>query len=415
MKVFKFGGASIKNAAAIKNMSKIIAKHKGVNLVVVVSAMGKSTNALEKILHAQFHNEDTSSLVQDLKRYHLDIIASLFPESHNVYEIVESLFKHLNNTLGQPFGYDELYDQVVAYGELLSSTIVAEYLKQIELHVHWLDAREYIKTNDNFREGLVDWRLTEELIKHDVADIAKSKIVLTQGFIGSAENGQTTTLGREGSDFTAAIFASALHAEHVCVWKDVPGILNADPKLVSDAILFTELPYHEAAEMTYYGASVIHPKTIKPLANKQIPLLVKSFDHPDEPGTIIHDCTVKDLPPCTIIKNDQVLISFKVIDFTFINEENLSLIFHELSVVDLKINIMQNSAISFSIVVDNQPMKIERVIEALKPHFEIRYNTGLRLTTVKNYTPQKIKEYMQKSDILLEQISRNNYRILTSA
>lgn len=414
MKVFKFGGASIKNAAAIRNMANIIERYRNENLVVVVSAMGKSTNALEQILNAQYHKQDTATLIQNLKAYHVDILDALFAEKHNVYALTNTIFSHLEDMLQQPYSYDELYDQVVSCGELLSSTIVAEYLKANNLPIHWLDAREYVKTNQNFREGLVDWRLTEELIKHDVANIAKSKIVLTQGFIGSTDNGQTTTLGREGSDFTAAIFASALDAESVCVWKDVPGILNADPKLTSDAILFTELPYHEAAEMTYYGASVIHPKTIKPLANKHIPLLVKSFDHPEAPGTVIHDCTVKDLPPCTIVKNDQVLISFKVIDFTFVNEENLSLIFHELSVVDLKINIMQNSAISFSIVVDNQPIKIDKVIEALKPHFEIRYNTGLQLTTIKNYTPAKLKEYAKQENILLEQISRNNYRILTS-
>jgi len=414
MKVFKFGGASIKNAVALKNMSRIIAQHANEKLVVVVSAMGKTTNALEQILNAKFQKQETAELIKDLRQYHAEIIVSLFPTDNNVTHLVDTIFEYLEERLNQPFGYDELYDQVVSCGELLSSTIVAEYLKSTKLQVHWLDAREYVKTNDNFREGIVDWRLTEELIKHDVGEIAKSKIVLTQGFIGSADNGQTTTLGREGSDFTAAIFASALHAEHVCVWKDVPGILNADPKLVSDAILFAELPYHEAAEMTYYGATVIHPKTIKPLANKHIPLLVKSFDQPDASGTIIHDCEVKDLPPCTIIKNDQVLISFKVIDFTFVNEENLSRIFHELSIVDLKINIMQNSAISFSIVVDNQPLKIDKVMEALKPHFEIRYNTGLQLTTIKNYTPQKLKEFANVENILLEQISRNNYRVLTA-
>ncbi|MTI22280.1 aspartate kinase [Fulvivirga sp. RKSG066] len=414
MKVFKFGGASIKSAEAIKNMSRIISKYADEKLLVVVSAMGKSTNALENILNCKFKNKDHLTPLSELKNYHVEIMNQLFEEEHNVFGLVNTIFDYLEETLAKSYAYDKMYDQTVSCGELLSSTIIAEFLKEKHIRTHWLDARDYIKTNANFREGLVDWHVTEELIKHDVHDIAASKLIITQGFIGSTSKGETTTLGREGSDFTAAIFASALEAEHVCVWKDVPGILNADPKLVPDAILFAELPYHEAAEMTYYGASVIHPKTIKPLANKHIPLLVKSFDKPDQPGTIIHDCTIDALPPCTIIKNDQVLISFKVLDFTFVNEENLSLIFHELSQVDLKINIMQNSAISFSIVVDNQPVKIDRLIEALKPHFEIRYNTGLQLVTVKNYTKEKIDSYGKMSNILLEQISRNNYRILTS-
>jgi len=412
MKVFKFGGASIKNAEAIKNMCAIIGEYSNEKLVVVVSAMGKTTNALEKILNLNYNKQKVGQELATLKKYHHDILQILFNQDHKVHGLVESIFSQLEHTLTLPYLYDQMYDQVVSCGELLSSTIIAEYLNECEFKTHWLDARKYIKTSKNFREGHVDWRVTEELIKHDVPELAKERVVITQGFIGSTEDGYTTTLGREGSDFTAAIFASALDAEQVCVWKDVPGILNADPKLVNDAILFKELPYYEAAEMTYYGASVIHPKTIKPLANKNIPLLVKSFDQPKAAGTIIHDCTIEQLPPCTIIKNDQILISFKVIDFTFVNEQNLSLIFHELSNVDLKINIMQNSAISFSIVVDNQPVKIERMIEALKDHFEIRYNTGLQLVTVKNYSKEKLDEYASKDNILLEQISRNNYRVL---
>lgn len=414
MKVFKFGGASIKSAAAIENMAGIIRQYRGEQLVVVVSAMGKTTNALEVILNLTFRDQLVKSEIEQLKAYHHTILEELFESGHAVFSMVEKIFTTLEKNLHSAVGYDERYDQVVSCGELLSSTIITEYLKTHELPAYWLDAREYIKTNENFREGLVDWRVTEELISHDIPKLTVNKIVVTQGFIGSTADKRTTTLGREGSDFTAAIFASALAAEQVCVWKDVPGILNADPKLVPDAILFDELPYHEAAEMTYYGASVIHPKTIKPLANKNIPLWVKSFDNPNAPGTVIHNCEVHNLPPCTIIKNDQVLISFKVIDFTFVNEENLSLIFHELSLVDLKINIMQNSAISFSIVVDNQPMKIEALINALKDYFEIRYNTGLQLVTLKNYTLEKMNEYSNSRNILLEQISRNNYRVVIS-
>ncbi|MDX1629371.1 MAG: aspartate kinase, partial [Fulvivirga sp.] len=393
MKVFKFGGASIKDAEAIKNMCAIIGNYTSEKLIVVVSAMGKTTNALEGVLHLRWNQKDYLSALEEVKAYHRVIMNDLFLTEHTVFGIADKLFEKLEQTILLDLPFDELYDQTVSFGELLSSTIIGEYLKTCQQNVFWLDAREYIKTDGHFREGHVDWKLTGELMRHDIYEILANKLIITQGFIGGTDDHKTTTLGREGSDYTAAIFASSLNASEVCVWKDVPGILNADPKLVPDAILFKELPYQEAAEMTYYGASVIHPKTIKPLANKKIPLWVKSFDHPDQPGTLIHDCKVERLPPCTIIKNDQALISFKVIDFTFVNESNLSLIFHELSEIDLKINIMQNSAISFSIVVDYQPIKIETVIDKLKDHFEIRYNTGLQLITIKNYTMEKLKEY----------------------
>jgi len=412
MKVFKFGGASIKSADAIKNMCSIIGSYTNEKLIVVVSAMGKTTNALEECLRLRLANKSFEQKLSEINNYHFSNIHDLFSDNHEIINVVENLFKGIEKELHSDFDYDKLYDQVVSYGELLSSKIITAYLKECQNHVKWLDARQYIKTSSSFREGLVDWHLTEELMKHDIPEMLEATTLVTQGFIGSEEAGYTTTLGREGSDFTAAIFASSLGAEEVCVWKDVPGILNADPKIIEDAVLFDELPYHEAAEMTYYGASVIHPKTIKPLANKQIPLYVKSFDQPDKPGTKIHNCTVENIPTCIIIKNDQILISFHVIDYTFINEENLSLIFHELSEVDLKINIMQNSAISFSIVVDNFPDKIDRVLDKLKPHFEIRYNTGLQLITLKNYTTEKMEEYAQNKNILLEQISRNNYRLL---
>ncbi len=275
----------------------------------------------------------------------------------------------------------------------------------------WIDSREYIITDNNFRAAYVNWD-NSQLEINKLNEVLDNSIILTQGFIGRGENGKTTTLGREGSDFSAAIFATCLNAKSVTVWKDVPGILNADPKLVADAELFNQLPYKEAAEMTYYGASVIHPKTIKPLANKNIPLYVRSFDHPDEPGTIIHDCELETLVATTIIKSNQCLVSFKVIDYTFINEDNLSLIFGELAKLDIKINIMQNSAISFSIVIDYRPDKIEVLLDHMKNHFEVRYNTGLLLTTIKNYQQYQVDEYRKGKKLLLEQISRNNYRAL---
>jgi len=412
MKIFKFGGASIKSADAIKNMCSIISNHASEQLIVVVSSMGKTTNALEECLSLKISNHSFNEKISEVKKYHLLIVEELFGSDHKFKAEVEHLFEKLEEQLSNSYEYDKLYDQVVSFGELLSSKIVAAYLMKCQNYVTWIDARRYIKTSSSFREGLVDWQLTEELMQHDLPEMLKTSLLVTQGFIGSEVDGFTTTLGREGSDFSAAIFASSLNAKEVCVWKDVPGILNADPKLIKDAVLFDELPYHEAAEMTYYGASVIHPKTIKPLANKHIPLYVKCFDKPKASGTKIHDCILEKIPTCIIIKKDQILISFNVIDYTFINEGNLSLIFHELSEVDLKINIMQNSAISFSIVVDNQPEKIDRVLKKLKPYFEIRYNTGLQLITLKNYTLEKLDNYTKDKDILLEQISRNNYRLL---
>ena len=414
MKVFKFGGASIKSAAAIKNMCEIIRSHADGKLLVVVSAMGKTTNALEAILAAKKNKGTAEEEIQSLLKYHIDICNDLFESDHTIFAIVDAIFDELTNELHQSYHYNQLYDQVVSKGELLSSNIIAAFLEKCTTPTRWVDAREYIRTDSNYRGGRIDWRLTEELILHDISRLAEDHVLITQGFIGRSDTHFTTTLGREGSDFSAAIFAYCLNATSVTVWKDVPGILNADPKLIPEAILFDELPYKEAAEMTYYGASVIHPKTIKPLANKAIPLYVKSFDHPDERGTIIHNCELKDLPPTIIIKDNQCLVSFKVLDYTFVNEDNLSLIFKKLAKVDLKINIMQNSAISFSIVVDYEVTKLERLIEALRDQFDIRYNTGLKLITVKNYAQNILDRYRADQKILLEQISRNNYRALVA-
>jgi aspartate kinase len=411
MIVFKFGGASIKNADAIRNMGKIIQKYSMDKLLVVVSAMGKTTNELESILEKSRKKEVFNLELETLKINHFKVCKDLFENIDSISTDLEVIFKDLAFQLESDQDYDKQYDQVIAKGELLSSTIVAHYLKDIALNIKWIDSREYIKTDSNYRGAYVNWDITENLI-NELHPVLKDNIILTQGFIGMAEDGTTTTLGREGSDYSGAIFASCLKAKSLTVWKDVPGILNADPKLIHDAELFSQLPYQEAAEMTYYGASVIHPKTIKPLANRNIPLYVRSFDHPDEPGTIIHDCSLNNSLATTIIKNNQCLVSFKVIDFTFINEQNLSLIFQELALLDIKINIMQNSAISFSIVVDYRNDKLEELITVLKDHFDIRFNTGLTLITIKNYKSDLIDIFRKNKKILLEQISRNNYRAL---
>lgn len=413
MKVFKFGGASIKTAKAVKNMSEIVKSYAPDKLIVVVSAMGKSTNNLEHILHQRRNGLEYEELLLGLYSYHVNLCKELFHDYNTIEKKINLYFSQLKTALESESSYDEHYDQVVSYGELLSSLIISEYLQSLNTSLTLIDSRQYIITNDTFRNAEVNWDITQGNISELMA-IVSTEILITQGFLGGTINGQTTTLGREGSDFTAAIFASCLNAESVTVWKDVPGILNADPKLLSEATLFSELPYKEAAEMTYYGASVIHPKTIKPLANRNIPLFVKSFDNPNNEGTIIHNCDFKKVTPAIIIKNNQCLVSFHVIDYTFIDEGNLSLIFRELAALDIKINIMQNSAISFSIVIDYDENKVATMLSVLSSHFDIKYNTDLTLITIKNYQKKDIEFHRKGKNILLEQMSRNNYRALYS-
>jgi aspartate kinase len=282
---------------------------------------------------------------------------------------------------------------------------------QLQLPAYWLDSRECISTDRTFREGKVDWERTEDNIRK-LRERLKDKIIITQGFIGGTSDGLTTTLGREGSDYSAAIFASSLGAESVTIWKDVPGVMNADPKRLTAAVVFNQLPFKEAAEMTYYGASVIHPKTIKPLANRGIPLLVKNFDDPTLPGTRIHECKVDHLPPLIVFKDNQCLVSCKVTDYTFINEEQLFTIFRILNELDIRINVMQNSAISFSFCIDFRESKLRALVQRLQNHFEVYYNTGLTLITVKNYDDAAFETYRNRPGVILEQSSRSTLQVL---
>lgn len=416
--MFKFGGASVRNASAIWNMLGIIKRYPGEELVIVVSALGKTTNTLEKLVKLAFEGLDYQQSLSSLKTAHFDIISELFEEDHPVFDKINATFDRIDKDLEKVTDsikdFDQFYDLIVSKGEILSTNILAEFFNAQKVKTKWLDAREYIKTDRSFREGNVLWELTSRLINKDLPRLAKEQLLLTQGFIGSTENNEPTTLGREGSDFTAAILASCLNAENVTIWKDVPGILNADPKIVNNAVLFTELPYNEASEMTYYGAKVIHPKTIKPLANKKIPLYVKGFDHPEEPGTCIHECKVKNITPTIIFLHNQCLFSFKVKDFTFVEEDNLSKIFKVFHDLNIKIHVMQNSAISFSVCFDHNERKVEELKERLKGDFNFYYNTGLTLITLKNYKPELLEEYKNQDGILLEQISRRNYRILVA-
>jgi aspartate kinase len=411
MKVFKFGGASVKNAAAIKNVASILKSYQQEDLLVVVSAMGKTTNALERIVALAQQRKDISNELAEIKNYHHDALRDLDQTDTVTQNKIDQVISVIATEAVKSGNYDQVYDQVVSQGEILSSIIVSHYLQAIGLPVEWADARKYIATDDSYREGKVNWGKTKEAAL-SLNPIVHKKIVVTQGFIGSTPDGFTTTLGREGSDYSAAIFASCLGAQSVTIWKDVPGVMSADPKRLPNAVVFEELPYQEAAEMTYYGASVIHPKTIKPLANSKIPLLVKNFDDPSLPGTRIHDCKVYGLPPLIVFKDNQCLISCKVTDYTFVNEQQMGLIFEALMTHDVHINVMQNSAISFSICVDFRDQKIMKLIQTLGRHFEVYYNTGLTLITIKNYDAASFSEYRNRTGVILEQSSRSTLQVL---
>lgn len=412
MKVFKFGGASLKSADGIRNVASIILSQPAQNLLVVVSAMGKTTDLLERIVYLSALKQEFEQTISQLKKYHRDIIDLLFTDTTSIANAVDKIFITVEQELTKPADADKIYDQVVSQGELISSVILYHYLLSKTSSVEWADARSFIHTNDTYREGKVDWIKTSGKIKDFKQTLRNDSIVITQGFIGKTSAGLTTTLGREGSDFSAAIFASSLDAESVTIWKDVPGVMNADPRRFPDAVVFAELPFKEAAEMTYYGASVIHPKTIKPLANKSIPLLVKNFDDPSLPGTIIHECTVDNLPPLIVIKDNQCLVSCNVTDYTFISEEQLSIIFSILLELNVRINVMQNSAISFSFCIDFRENKVTKLIEKLQRIFEVYYNTGLTLITIKNYNQATSEKYRKMPGVLLEQSSRSTLQVL---
>lgn len=410
IKVFKFGGASLRTADAIKNASGIVGLFSKEKLLIVASAMGKTTNALEKLLELGRAGKPFEAEWQQLRDYHVGIMKDLFAPADPVFNTIDGQFEEIRKKATTKGDYDMAYDQVVSIGEVISTIILSAFLGK-SFPVEWIDARKYISTDSNFREGKVQWAETEKRIATLKATL-ENKIIVTQGFIGGDPSGQTTTLGRDGSDYSAAVFASGLNAASVTIWKDVPGVMNADPKRLDGAVVFEELPFKEAAEMTYYGASVIHPKTIKPLANRNIPLYVKSFDDPSLAGTRINECIVYNLPPLIVFKENQCLISCKVMDYTFVSEEQLSTIFQLLAKMDVRINLMQNSAISFSFCVDFREQKVMSVIEVLSTQFEVYYNTGLTLITIKNFDNKTFNEYRKKPGIILEQSSRSTLQIL---
>ena len=414
MKVFKFGGASIKSANAIKNVAKILNSQDLSNCLLVISAMGKMTNAFEKITDAYFNNdqEKLTESIDFTSNFHLKIINNLFAENHVIHQKITVLFGQLVRFLTQnkSRNYDYLYDQIVSYGELLSTTIVSDYLNEIKIYNNLVDVREIIITDAVFRDATVNWQETEKRIK---TKIDFSKLTIVQGFIGGDLNGNTTTLGREGSDFTAGIFAYCLDAESLTIWKDVLGVLNADPREFKEVQLLEHISYEETIEMAFYGASVIHPKTIKPIQNKKIPLIVRSFKNLNSPGTKVSEgVTLEPTIPCFIVKKNQVLVSISSIDFSFIVEENISDIFKLFHKYQLKVNLIQNSAISFSVCVDNNLNHFDLFYNEIKNMYKVSFVKNVDLFTVRHFTENSLEGIYKLGTSLVTQINKNTAQII---
>jgi aspartate kinase len=417
MKVFKFGGASVKDAASVKNVASILKEYKQEKLFIVISAMGKTTNALEEFTNALYNDlAIAEKLLLSIKEYHFNIINQLFDNQNEVvFNDLHNTFVELDWMLDEiPVqAYDHTYDQVVSMGEILSTKILSHYLNHVGINNLWIDVRDFIRTDNNYREAKVDWLATELLFNsnHDNYFNKQNNLCITQGFIGGTSENFTTTLGREGSDYTASIIAYLSNAEQVTIWKDVAGVMNADPKKFEDAVLLPHLTYHDAVELTYYGATVIHPKTIKPIQNKHIPLYVRSFLNYHETGTVINDSPSHNEQACFIHKPDQLLLSLSGKDFSFIVEDNISNIFAVLASFRIKVNLMQNSALSFSVCIDNTS-KRNAIIEQFSKDFYVRYNEGIELFTVRHYNSEATDRLMKDKEIILEQRSRNTLQLV---
>jgi aspartate kinase len=413
MKVFKFGGASVSSADAVRNSVNILKMYPG-NKVLVISAMGKTTNALEVVARKYFNQDpEMWTAFQTVKAYHQGIVTELWGEPTELAEL-EKLFEQLNSRLvgERSLNFDYEYDQIVSFGELFSTLIISLYFNKIGLKNHWIDVRNCLKTDDMYREANVDWELSATLAKR-IFTFEFDDLYITQGFISGTSTNQTTTLGREGSDYTAAILANLLDAENVSIWKNVPGILNADPDFFTNTQKLDELSYKEAIELSYSGAKVIHPKTIKPLQNKNIPLLVKSFFEPEGAGTIIHSLEHSlELVPVIIVKNNMALITLSPDDFSFISINTVSDVFSLFAKFRLKVGLIQQSAIDLSLAFDEPEKGIESLISQLQEKFEVKYNTGLDLVTIRYYTPESVTEITDGRTIYIEQKSRRTARML---
>ena len=414
MRIFKFGGASVKDAEGIKNVYAVLQKVGYEDVLLVVSAMGKTTNALEVVVAAYFDKSAAlQASVQEVKKYHNQILMDLFEDDKNeVFAAVNQLFSELDYFLShnKSPNYNFVYDQIVSFGELISTTILSHYMNFRNIKTTWVDVRNYIKTDATYRDAEVNWELTQKNISKNI----KKKILnITQGFVGSDENGFTTTLGREGSDYTAAIFAYCLNAESVTIWKDVPGVMNADPRYFENATLLNQISYREAIELAFYGASVIHPKTLQPLQKKEIPLYVKSFINPTLSGTSVSKgADLEPHLPCFIVKKNQLLVSLSSIDFSFIMEENISEIFALLHQFKIKVSLIQNSAISFSVCIEDKFGNFNELKTVLSKKFKVAYNENVSLYTIRHFDEKAAQTVETGKTVLLKQVSRETMQIV---
>lgn len=416
MQVFKFGGASVKDADGVKNMAQVLRVVGCRNTLIVVSAMGKITNAIETVIHNYFNNKpELQSTLQDVIKYHNGILLELFEnDRHPVFKKVASLFDELKDFFDRNKSpdYNFVYDQTIGFGELVSTAIVSAYLNETGIANQWVDAREHIKTDSYYRRANVNWELTQQQV---ASQIDKDKLNITQGFIGSDANNFMTTLGREGSDYTAAIFAYCLNAQSVTIWKDVPGVLNADPRYFENAQLLHQISYSEAIELAFYGASVIHPKTLQPLQAKEIPLYVKSFLDPKSPGTIVgRGKNIEPNVPCFIVKKNQVLLQLSSLDFSYIVEENISEIFGLLHLYKMKVDVIQNSAISFSVCFDDLYHNLESLLQHLKAKFKVVCHNNVSLYTIRHYNDAAIQSLEKGKTVYLKQLTPETVQVVTN-
>ncbi len=415
MRIFKFGGASVKDASSVKNVASVLQKVGYDDVLIIVSAMGKTTNALEAVVETyQNKPEDLKSSLLELEAFHLNIVKELMDKDNaslikKVKDLIQELTAFFDRNKSPNYSF--VYDQAVSFGELLSTTIITDYLISIGLPAYWLDARLCVKTDDYYRDANLDWELTQSKIKEKVNG---AKLIVSQGFIGSDSNNFTTTLGREGSDYSAAIFGYALGAESVTIWKDVPGVLNGDPRYFDNTVLLNQISYREAIELAFYGASVIHPKTLQPLQRKEIPLYVRSFLNPEGKGTAVSKGqTLEPHVPCYIVKQNQVLLKLSSLDFSFIVEENIAEIFALLSRFQMRVELIQNSAISFSVVISNKYNRLEELLVELRAKFKLTVTENVQLFTVRHFdqtAKEKVRSYGEK--ILLEQRTRETLQVV---
>jgi len=414
MQVYKFGGASIKDAQGVKNLASVLKSVGFDNTLVVASAMGKTTNAMELVLKNYFENKaELKNSIQDVKEFHNTILIDLFVNvQHASFKKVNQFFIELEDFLSKNKSpdYNFVYDQIIGYGELISTTIISQYLNEVGITNNWIDVRDYIKTDNYYRRANVNWEATQSKISKN---FNTSVLNITQGFLASDTNNFTTTLGREGSDYTSAIFAYCLNAEHVTIWKDVAGFLNADPRYFENAQLLHKISYREAIELAFYGATIIHPKTLQPLQQKEIPLFVKSFSNPKDSGTLIgKEIGLEPDIPCFIVKNNQVLISLSSLDFSYIVEENISAIFNLLHLYKMKVDVIQNSAISFSVCVDNIYNNLDKLLHQLKAKFKVTCYNNVSLYTIRNYNNNVITALEKDKTVLLKQLTQETIQIV---